>query len=291
MNAHSQGVKVFNTGHELRTHLGTSGRCVLVPTMGALHAGHADLVARGAALARQHQLGAGCVVSIFVNPSQFDDPADFGRYPKTLDADIALCERAGGGAACIYAPAVEDVYPPPPAEPVIAPPLPAVATEPRLEDTVRRGHFAGVCRVVKRLLEIVEPRLAVFGEKDWQQLQVVLAMTREARMGIDIIGAPTVREADGLAMSSRNRFLSAEDRRRGLAISRALRAVQGVRSAKEAEKHMDDILAAESITPDYAVVRDAATLLGPGDVGPWRALIAAKVGSVRLIDNAAWEPG
>lgn len=265
----------------------TGGACVLVPTMGALHEGHAALVRRGVEVARERGLAGRCVVWVFVNPTQFNDPSDLARYPRTLDADVALCREAG--ASVVYAPPVDEVYPveaPPP-----VPTLPRVATEPALEDRFRPGHFAGVCQVVLRMFRLVEPSAAVFGEKDWQQLQVVEAMTRQEGLPIEIIAHATVREADGLAMSSRNRFLSPAERERGLAISRALRACQGAATAGDAEEVMRAELAGAGIDrPDYAVVRHARTLVESRE-GPWRALITARVGSVRLLDNAAWQPG
>lgn len=253
--------------------------------MGALHEGHAQLIRAGVAIARDRGLPGGCVVSIFVNPTQFNEAADYQRYPRTLAADEDICRRAG--ASVVYAPSADDVYPP--GATVETPPLPPVATSPGLEDAARPGHFAGVCQVVLRLFRLVRPAVAVFGEKDWQQLQVVRAMTEQKQLPIEIHGLTTVREPDGLAMSSRNRFLSADDRRRGLTLSRALTAAGGVRDPRKAEMVMHQMLADEQITPDYAVVRDAATL-GPVGRGPARALIAARVGSVRLIDNMAW-PG
>lgn len=261
-----------------------AGGIVLIPTMGALHAGHASLIRRGVALAGRLDRGT-CVVWIFVNPTQFNDPADYARYPKTLDADLRICADAGAGG--VYVPATEEIYPP--GVNVRVPELPRVAIHPGLEDAKRPGHFAGVCQVVLRFFEIVKPKIAVFGEKDWQQLQVVRAMTKREMPGVEIAPMPTVREADGLAMSSRNRFLSAEERVRGLAISRALRAATGESDAGAAERTMRAILAEAQIDTEYAVVRDAETLEKPG-AGAKRALIAARVGSVRLIDNAAW-PG
>lgn len=261
--------------------------CVLVPTMGALHEGHAALIRAGAGLARRRGLAGGCVVSIFVNPTQFNEAADFQRYPRTLEADESMCRTAG--ASVVFAPGVEVIYPP--GHAVEVPPLPAVATEPKLEDAARPGHFAGVCQVVLRLFRLVRPAVAVFGEKDWQQFQVVRAMEAQQRLGIEIIGAETIREPDGLAMSSRNRFLTAEDRQRGLTLSRALREAGRARTPGEAEDTMRRLLAEQGIAPDYAVVRNGATL-GPvrEGAGPARALIAARVGSVRLIDNMPW-PG
>ncbi len=254
--------------------------------MGALHEGHAELVRRGVALAKERNLAGGCVVWVFVNPTQFNDKSDLARYPRTLDADVAISEAAG--ATFVYAPPVEEVYPS--ASPIPVPALPAVATEPGLEDKFRPGHFAGVCQVVLRMFRLVEPVAAVFGEKDWQQLQVVRAMTEHEKLGIEIVPHATVREPDGLALSSRNRFLSPEDRRRGLALSRALKACQAGKTPEQAQSIMREELAREGITePDYAVVVHAHTLR-PSAQGPWRALITARVGTVRLLDNAAWVP-
>jgi pantoate--beta-alanine ligase len=269
---------------------GVGGACVLVPTMGALHAGHAALVRQGVGTGG---VGVPVLVSIFVNPTQFNDPADFARYPKTLDADVALCAEAG--ARAIWAPGVEDVYPPgrEVGVGVGVGDLPAVATTPGLEDAHRPGHFAGVCQVVRRLFDVVKPRAAVFGEKDWQQLAVVramVAMDREAGVERpDIVAGVTVREPDGLAMSSRNRFLTPADRVRGLSLSRALARAASIADPPAAESAMLETLRAAGVEPEYAVVRDATTLLAPVPGRPVRRLIAAKVGgvgAVRLIDNA-----
>jgi pantoate--beta-alanine ligase len=171
--------------------------------------------------------------------------------------------------------------------------LPAVATTPGLEDAHRPGHFAGVCQVVRRLFDVVKPRAAVFGEKDWQQLAVVramVAMDREAGVERpDIVAGVTVREPDGLAMSSRNRFLTPADRVRGLSLSRALARAASIADPPAAESAMLETLRAAGVEPEYAVVRDATTLLAPVPGRPVRRLIAAKVGgvgAVRLIDNA-----
>jgi pantoate--beta-alanine ligase len=255
--------------------------------MGALHEGHAALIRRGSELAKDRNLAGGCVVTIFVNPTQFNDSSDYARYPRVLDEDVRICEKAG--ASCVFAPAADVVYPPEKSIPV--PPLPDVATKPGLEDAHRAGHFAGVCQVVARLFDLVGPAAAIFGEKDWQQLQVIRAMTAQQRRPIELIPAPTVREPGGLAMSSRNRFLSAQDRERALVISRALSQSRTAKDPAAAEAIMHQVLIAQSITPDYATIRDATTLLRPtGDTRHYRALIAAKVGPVRLIDNAAWTP-
>lgn len=228
------------------------------------------------------------VVSVFVNPTQFNDAKDLERYPRTLETDIELCERMG--AAAVFAPSVEAVYPP--GGGAVSPPLPAVATQPGLEDAHRPGHFAGVCQVVKRLFELVRPSAAVFGEKDWQQLQVIRAMSQQERLGVEIVPVPTVREADGLAMSSRNVFLTKEDRARAKSLNAALREACEERSASTAESRMRAALRDAGVRVEYAVVRDSETLM-PLENGQasGRALIAARVGDVRLIDNAPWGYG
>lgn len=253
--------------------------------MGALHEGHATLIRTAVASAA----GADVAVSIFVNPTQFDDPSDLSRYPRTLEQDLALCRAAG--ATLVYAPSVTDVYPPGATPP--STPIPDQATKPGLEDGLRRGHFAGVCQVVRRLFDLVGPQAAYFGEKDWQQLQVISAMTSMLSMPVRIVPVPTVREADGLAMSSRNRFLSPDDRQRGRSLSMALCEAGRAATPARAEAIMRDVLRHAGVEPDYAVVRDAATLMprAADKPGPMRALIAARVGAVRLIDNAAWTPG
>lgn len=269
------------------------GGCVLVPTMGALHAGHGALIERGARLAAERGLRPGVVVWIFVNPTQFDEKADFERYPRTLEADAALCRAAG--AAVVYAPAVEDVYPP--GETVPTPALPPVATQPGLEDARRPGHFAGVCQVVARMFEMTRPAMAVFGEKDWQQLQVVTAMTKRQGMDLRIWPVRTVREPDGLAMSSRNRFLKPHEREAALGLSRALAAAARVQTVGEAEAVMRKRLEEAGAACEYAVVRDSRTLMPVGEGtyrserGTLRALVAARVGNVRLIDNCDWTGG
>jgi pantoate--beta-alanine ligase len=259
---------------------------VLVPTMGALHAGHAALIRRGVELAGDRKDASGCVVSIFVNPAQFNDPADLERYPRTLEADLEVCRRSG--AAAVFSPDVESMYPPPPALPVTAPPLPPVATAVGLEDAHRPGHFAGVCQVVKRLFDLLHPAAAVFGEKDWQQLQVIAAMTRECRLPIEIVPFPTIRDEDGLALSSRNRFLSPEQRDAALSMPQALARARSAAEPDRAESLMAEAIRERGLRLDYAAVRDAETL-GPITGGrPGRALVAAWAGRTRLIDNMPW---
>jgi pantoate--beta-alanine ligase len=219
-----------------------------------------------------------------VNPTQFNEKADFERYPRTLEPDLKLCEAAG--AAWVFAPSVEVMYPA--SGEAVVPRLPRVATEPGLEDRFRPGHFAGVCQVVMRLFRLLEPRRAVFGEKDWQQLQVVRAMAGEAGLAVKIEPHPTLRDPDGLAMSSRNRFLSVEERKAALAIPRAIKRAGEERDVAGAEGVMAEELEGSGLVVEYAVVRDGASL---GDVvagRPGRALVAARAGKTRLIDNAGW---
>lgn len=256
--------------------------------MGALHEGHARLVAEGTALARERGIAAGCVATIFVNPTQFNEKSDYDRYPRTLEADLETLRKAG--ASAVFAPGADVVYPP--GVVIETPPLPGPATRPGLEDRHRPGHFAGVCQVVNRLFDLTRPQIAIFGEKDWQQLAVIRAMTEQENLGIEIRGVETVREPSGLAMSSRNVFLSPADRVRAEAISRALRAALREPDPVGAERAMTRALGEASITPEYAVVRRAASLepFGAEADGPGRALIAARVGPVRLIDNGPWMP-
>jgi len=257
----------------------TWGGWSFVPTMGALHEGHLSLIRQAA------EIGLPVVVSVFVNPTQFGPGEDLDRYPRRLEADVEMAEAAG--ADLVFAPPVETVYPPDEETPV--PPLPAVAMEPGLEDAHRPGHFAGVCQVVARLFDLVGPIRAIFGEKDYQQLLVLRAMAVQEGdrwPGLRVLSGPTVREPDGLAMSSRNAYLEPAERKRALALSRALTAGQEVESPRAAEEAMTEILEADGLSVDYAVVRDAESLM-PIDTydRPARGLIAARLGNVRLIDN------
>lgn len=257
---------------------------VFVPTMGALHGGHVALIRRGVSIAAERDLPGGCVVSIFVNPTQFNDPADYERYARTLDADLAMCRRSG--VSVVFSPPLEVVYPPD--APIPTPLLPPVATAPGLEDAGRPGHFAGVCQVVKRLFDLIQPTAAVFGEKDWQQFRVIDAMVHALKLPIEIIPAPTVREADGMAASSRNARLTPADRQRARAINHALILAADEPTPEHAERVMARVLAEQSISPEYAVVRDARSLTQPIPGRPARMLITAIVGGVRLLDNAPW---
>lgn len=283
-------MRIIRTANELAAYqneIGPNPGGVLVPTMGALHAGHVALIRQATAEARARGLGAGCVVTVFVNPTQFDEAHDFERYPRVLDEDAAACERAG--ASAVIAPSVEMVYPDGVDAP--GPTVPAVAVDKGLEDEFRPGHFVGVAKVLARLFALVEPAAAVFGEKDWQQLQLARALVEQERLGIDIINGPTVRDADGLALSSRNRFLSEDERTAALAIPRALRAASDAPTAGLAERAMREALAGLDV--EYATVRHATTLeridpaTKPGE-GQFRGLITCRLGQTRLLDNASW---
>jgi pantoate--beta-alanine ligase len=260
--------------------------CNFVPTMGALHAGHGSLVERARADGRP------VVVSIFVNPTQFGPREDYARYPRTLDADCALLEPLG--AAAVFVPPVEAIYPrglEAAREEASAIGLPEVATKPGLEDACRPTHFGGVALVVGRLFDLVRPARAFFGEKDYQQLRLIedLVAVDRARFGaLEIVPCPTIREGNGLAMSSRNRYLAPEHRDAALALSRALQIAHSAQRVSTAERLMRDTLDGHGLETEYAVVRDARTLLPvTGFERPTRALIAARLGSTRLIDNAA----
>ncbi len=260
----------------------------LVPTMGALHEGHLALVRRAASL------DGPLVVSIFVNPTQFETHDDSDRYPRTLDADVQAADKAG--ADVVFAPDVQTMYPPDHEIPI--PPLPTVATTPGLEDAHRPGHFAGVCQVVARLFDLVRPSAAIFGEKDYQQLLVITDMVRAEGgrwPGLRIESHETVREADGLALSSRNAYLQASQRDQALGLSRALASSQqeARRGALPAamESLMHEILAEHRLAVDYAAVRDARTLDAPDPSRPARAVVAVRLGDVRLIDNTPLEWG
>jgi pantoate--beta-alanine ligase len=242
------------------------GPTALVMTMGALHEGHA-------ALLRQARLRAATVVAtVFVNPLQFGPGEDFDRYPRTLDGDVAICEREQ--VDIVFAPPVEEIFPTRPQVTVLAGPLGEI-----LEGASRPGHFDGMLTVVNRMFHLVDGvDAAFFGEKDYQQLTLIRRLVADFALGLEIVGVPTVREPDGLALSSRNRYLSAAERQTALALSRALRA--GPAQAR-------DVLAAEpGLDLDYLELR--APDLGPAPAtGEARLLVAARVGATRLLDNLA----
>ena len=269
---------VTETVAELRTLVaGLPGPVALVPTMGALHEGHRVLVR-----AARERAGS-VVVSVFVNPTQFGPGEDFDRYPRTWDTDLAAL--AEEGADVVFHPPVEEVYPSGAVGVTVHPgPLGDV-----LEGAVRPGHFAGVLTVVAKLFGLVRPDLALFGEKDYQQLTLIRAMSRELALGVEVVGVPTVREDDGMALSSRNRYLSPEQRATAATLSRALRAGAdaGPRGADAVLVAARAVLAeAPDLVQDYLALTDPD--LGPAPVsGPARLLVAARAGSTRLIDNTA----
>jgi pantoate--beta-alanine ligase len=265
--------------------LRTNGRSIgLVPTMGALHAGHVSLVR-----AAREQCDA-VVVSIFVNPTQFGPNEDFAKYPRTWDADCALLESEG--VDLILAPIATEMYP--------AGASTFVEVEgvsDRLDGASRPGHFRGVSTVVAKLFHIVSPDKAFFGQKDAAQVAVLRKMVRDLNFDLELVVCPTVREADGLALSSRNRYLSVEERRQALVLSRALQRVEErvAQGVLDAATLIDDALAVLASEPgirlDYFKVVDPDTLEDVADVrNSALAAIAVFVGPTRLIDNAVIAP-
>ena len=255
------------------------GSVGLVPTMGYLHEGHQSLVTCSAA---ENDL---TVVSIFVNPLQFAEGEDYGTYPRDLERDRKMCAAAGAGL--VFAPSADEMYPQTPVTSVTVKGLNAV-----LEGRVRPTHFDGVATVVAKLFAMLGPGRAYFGEKDYQQLAIIRRLTTDLSLPVEVVGCPTFRESDGLAMSSRNVYLTAEERPAATVLWRSLQAgrdavVQGSRSSDEVEAVMAAVLAAEpKASPDYAAVVDAATLDRPDVLdGELRLLVAARVGRARLIDN------
>ena len=258
-----------------------SGPVGFVATMGALHEGHAALMERARAEIGD---GAPLVVSVFVNPMQFAPGEDLDRYPRTMDADLEIC--AAQGVDVVFAPSVEEVYPG--GDPQVTLDPGRLGTV--LEGASRPTHFRGVLTVVAKLFGLVRPDVAVFGEKDYQQLALVRRMAEDLCLGVDVVGAQTVREEGGLALSSRNRYLDAGERESALALSRALFAARdaggGATTALAAARAVLDT--AGGVRLDYLEV--TAPDLGPAPAyGTARMLVAARVGATRLIDNVALE--
>jgi pantoate--beta-alanine ligase len=257
----------------------------LVPTMGYLHEGHLALVDAA------RQRADSVVLTIFVNPLQFGPSEDLARYPRDLPRDRALA--AGRGVDALFVPSVDSMYPPGSEVRVIPGP-----TADRWEGAVRPGHFAGVLTVVAKLFHLVEPDLACFGQKDIQQLTLVRRMVRDLDWPIEIVGVPTVREADGLALSSRNAYLSAEDRRGALGLSRALQAAhlawcEGEQRASLLEARMRQEFARyPELLVDYIAIGDPETLAPVATVdGRTIVAVAGRVGRTRLIDNIGLAEG
>ncbi|MEU8302971.1 pantoate--beta-alanine ligase [Actinomadura sp. NPDC048955] len=279
---------VARTREELaRARSKAGGTLALVPTMGALHEGHLSLM-------RQARRSADAVaVSVFVNPLQFGPGEDFDRYPRTFAADLEAC--AAEGVDFVFAPAREVMYPDEPQVTVRSGPMGEV-----VEGAARPGHFDGMLTVVLKLLNLVRPDVAVFGEKDAQQLAMIRRMVADLNVPVEVVGAPTVREPDGLALSSRNRYLSGPERRTALALSRALRAGAGASASGP-----DAVLAAaravlseaEAADPplalDYLVLVDPSTfteITGP-HAGRAVLAVAGRVGATHLIDNVPLQLG
>ena len=267
---------------EWTVRVGATRRIALVPTMGALHEGHLSLVRRARELADE------VVVSIFVNPTQFAPTEDLARYPKPIEDDLAALRDEG--VAMVFNPSVETIYPNG-FSTFIDPPK--VASP--LDGIIRPGHFRGVCTVVLKLFQIIPASIAVFGQKDYQQSLVVAAMIKDLNVPITLVVAATVREPDGLAMSSRNRYLSQDERARALCISRALNAARrlfdlGERNVATIEATMlHELRVGKSDgvdSVDYAVITDHETLQSLESItNSAVALVAARIGTTRLIDN------
>ena len=280
-------MKLVHTIQELRAELDIqrkAGKKIgLVPTMGALHEGHASLVRRAVA---ENEV---VVVSDFVNPTQFNDKNDLLKYPRTLEADCELLEKEG--AAYVFAPSVEEVYPEPDTRQFSYAPLDTV-----MEGKYRPGHFNGVCQIVSKLFMMVEPDKAYSGEKDFQQLAIIREMVKQMNFPLEIVGCPIVREADGLALSSRNARLSEEERQQALNISKTLfqsKEYATTHTVEETQKFVEDsIAAAEGLELEYFELVDGTTLQ---KISTWDetnyavGCITVYCGEVRLIDNIKYK--
>jgi len=274
-------MKIISDIEELRDQLSGQLRTAFVPTMGNLHEGHLSLMR----LARKH--GDPVVASIFVNRLQFGPNEDFDKYPRTFQADVEKLEKEG--VYVLFAPTEKDLYPEP-QEYRVRPPDDLGNT---LEGEFRPGFFEGVCTVVTKLFSCVQPRVAVFGKKDYQQLMIVRQMCHQFALPTEIIAAETVRDSDGLALSSRNRFLQAAERAEAPILAKTLNRVRdavlaGNRDFASIEKEAVESLAQRGWEPDYIAVRRRVDLLPPGPADtatPLVVLAAAKLGTTRLIDN------
>jgi len=271
-------LKVLRSVAEVRAWRAGAGRVGFVPTMGALHAGHTSLVERAV---RETDAS---IASIFVNPTQFGPNEDFAAYPRKEAEDVALLERHG--CAVAFIPPVVEIYPPGDATRVTPGPIAAP-----LEGAARPGHFVGVATVVAKLLAIVRPDVAFFGQKDFQQLRVLQTIGRDLRLGADIVGCPTVREPDGLAMSSRNAYLTPEQRKDAVALSRGLFAARELweQGARDPDQ-LRDVVRRHTVGPriaiEYVSAADPVTLTELQAAADSTVIsLAARVGKARLIDN------
>lgn len=273
---------VASTREQLLQARDGRARVAVVMTMGALHDGHASLMR-----AAREQVGADghVVVTVFVNPTQFAAGEDFDRYPRTLDADIQTCREAG--VDCVFAPGVAEVYGTTDlarlSDRIMVDPGPLGTV---LEGAIRPGHFRGVLTVVATLLHLTDPDVALFGEKDYQQLVLIGSMAQALAFGVRIVGVPTMREPDGLAMSSRNRYLSGQERAAAAVVPRALAAAVAAAGDGPLEARAAGlaVIAAEPMAQvEYLEVTDP--MLGAPGPGPARVLTAVRIGPTRLIDN------
>jgi pantoate--beta-alanine ligase len=274
-------MQVVSTIAALRARLADERAIAFVPTMGNLHEGHLSLIR----LAREH---GGCVVaSIFVNPLQFGPSEDFDRYPRTLEKD---CARLQGLVDVVFAPSVDEVYL---EQQKTFVELPAIADE--LEGASRPGHFRGMATVVLKLFNMVQPQVALFGKKDYQQLHIIRHMVAQLNLPVIIIGGDTVRDADGLALSSRNQYLSEPERNEAAVLFQTLQGIrhavlQGERDTERLQLQAIEQLTSRGWSVDYMEVRNRSDLLPPGKAEPvasreWVVLAAASLGKTRLIDN------
>ena len=248
--------------------------CAFVPTMGALHAGHQSLIRQARELCDE------VVVSVFVNPLQFDDADDLANYPTTPERDAELAREAG--ATILWRPDYETIYPDQIRH------ISSGELGAKFEGVHRPGHFDGVLTVVNRLFDVVQPRYAIFGEKDFQQLFLITKMAKDLHPEIEIISAPTIRETSGLAMSSRNVRLNREARNAADVISQTLRAAAIEESIENARSRLNDITREERFSLDYAEIIDADTFdIATEDSLKRRAIVAGWIDGVRLIDNMA----
>ena len=276
-------MQIVRTSEELASGVAIlkgAGTLALVPTMGALHAGHMALIAEA------KRRSARVAATIFVNPTQFAAGEDLARYPRREEQDARMLEQAG--CDLLWMPSVEDIYPQ-----GFATKVHVSGVSERWEGEARPGHFDGVATVVAKLLLAVKPDVTVFGEKDFQQLAVIRRMVRDLSIPVEIVGLPTVREPDGLALSSRNAYLSEDERRRAVALSQALNAAgdairAGTPVASVLQEAKQRLVDAGFIKIDFHSLVDAATL-EPLDQarGEMRLIAAAKLGLTRLIDNIA----
>jgi len=275
-------MQVVSTVAELRARLADERAIAFVPTMGNLHEGHLNLMR----LARGH---GNCVVaSIFVNPLQFGPNEDFEKYPRTLEAD---CAKLQSLADVVFVPSINEMYP---AQQTVFVELPPIANE--LDGASRPGHFRGMATVVLKLLNIVQPHTALFGKKDYQQLHIIRQLVAQLNLPVRIIGGETVRAADGLALSSRNQYLSKAERGEAVFLYQTLQGMrlailQGERDFERLQQQAVEVMSARGWAVDYVVVRNQSDLLPPGVIQGNQAqrdlviLAAARLGSTRLLDN------